>query len=192
MILKMNLLYLVEHKITAHQYIILKMLSLNKSKELISYLKHTDTWNNIIEEIEKLDKLGFIEYYPRDIFSIKRVVLNDKFATTHGFNFDGFSELYNEFPVKVVRPDNKEEYLRLERGEARRLYNHIVDNDKHKHRQLMTALKNELEDRERKNTMMYMRKLKNWLANGEWEKYADSSDAAELSSQTVKYGEDIE
>jgi hypothetical protein len=192
MIVKVNLLYLAEHKLTAHQYIILKLISLNKARELKAYLKHSNTWDNILEEIKQLKELGFINDYSLAPFSLTTVVLSGKFAQTHGFRFDGFMELYNEYPTKVTRPTGKEEYLRLNREECRSIYNHIVDDDLTKHQKLLNALANELDYRKRNNSMMYMRKFKNWLASGEWEKFTGNNDEVNSISNTTKYGEEIE
>lgn len=192
MVTKINTRWLAAAEINAHQYIILHMISLGKTTELMSYLKATHTDDSIREDVDYLHEKGFINEYQLQQFSLANLKTTEKANQLNPEHFDGFQELLDAYPAKVKRPDGKIEYLRVDRGGTRKIYNEIVNNDPEVHKLMMRSLRNELAYREDNGSMTYMRKLRNWLASGDWKKFADNNRGVLGSTNTSGYGEDIE
>ena len=105
---------------------------------------------------------------------------------------DLFDELYNEYPVKVIRPDGNLDYLRADRKASRGIYALLTKGDKQVHDHIIKCLRFELKRRYANNSLNYMKRLNKWLSSREWESYEDEVDdlssAATRNEGEMRYG----
>lgn len=173
--------YLIKNSLTANQFVILQLI--------------------YEEEFDKLKKLGKISEVESDIEILKSknlVVQTDEglkvtpeyFRTLKGKGF--FEELLATFPPSVLRPDGLRDYLRTDRKRAERKYKTITKNRKDIHMHILECLKFELEQRSKNGTLMYMKKLPNWLNSESWKEWEEKLKLNSIfEEEENSYGTDI-
>lgn len=184
---------LINNKISAHQYLIVCLLFEQKYDVLDNYLKKTNTYEQLDEDLTNLSTRGFI-HYNSELFpynSYKSILVSNTNVKLLG-KYSNFDEIYNLYPVKVRRPDGKEAFLRKDRKTSEQIYSIIVKENKETHDHILKLLKLELQDREKTNTLGYMKTLVNWLSNREWRDYEDVVDDASYKKDKYLYGTNIE
>ena len=105
MLLEIDINYLIEHQINAHQFIILKLLNDDDLKRLRGYLQNTDSYETLEKDCSVLHNKGFLVDPPPDPLALSRLKVSNKFRNTIAFVDDPFEEFYDAYPVKVLRPD---------------------------------------------------------------------------------------
>lgn len=103
---------------------------------------------------------------------------------------DYFDELYDIFPVYVLRPDGQKGFLRANVNKCRLQYKKIVGKSKATHEHIIKCLNFELTERLRSNKLGYMKTMWKWLTNHEWEAFEEQmlqyTSPTNTSSQKVK------
>ncbi|MFW6225431.1 MAG: hypothetical protein ACOC3V_00565 [bacterium] len=194
MMLEVSLETLIKNKLTAHQFLIVKLIHEKRFENLDKYIKSSKSLNNIEEDLNHLNNVGLIDLYnstnPKDFKNIK---VTSKFIKEMSED-DYFDELVNLYPVKVVRKNGVTDYLRTERASSRRLYEMIVARNKSKHEHIMKCLRYEVDLRSREGSLGYMKRLPNWLVSREWKSFEDRIvDSENVQNQEItKYGTEIE
>lgn len=192
--LEVSLETLIKNKLTAHQFLIVKLIHEKRFENLDKYIKSSKSLNNIEEDLNHLNNVGLIDLYnstnPKDFKNIK---VTSKFIKEMSED-DYFDELVNLYPVKVVRKNGVTDYLRTERASSRRLYEMIVARNKSKHEHIMKCLRYEVDLRSREGSLGYMKRLPNWLVSREWKSFEDRIvDSENVQNQEItKYGTEIE
>jgi len=194
MILEIDTNYLAINKITAHQYIIAKLASMKEIGHLKYYVKISNSFQNILQDLKVLRNANLVEPASNE-YATFEIKVTEKFIQDHTFTNDPFSELYNTFPVKTIRPDGRVDYLRVDHKRSKRIYRNIIRNNSLKHNFILKCLELELEDKSSKGQMAYMKRLPSWLTSEAWKESADLvSDQIATTTDTKQkgYGTDIE
>jgi hypothetical protein len=197
MILEIDTQFLLDNKITAHQFMIAKLVSENKIPLLKKYILYTNTLNDIYKDLSQLKTAGFLSSTHKlgSIISFETINVSSKFLKAFSYSGDPFDELYALFPIKVLRPDGTYDYLRVDQDRCRKLYHNIVSKNPASHNNIMKCLKKEIEDRSLKGQMTYMKRMPSWLTSESWKAYDDrieDNSNPTLGDKTKAYGNDIE
>ena len=191
MLLEVSIETLNKLKLTAHQFLIVKLLHERLFDTLNSYINLSNSRDNLGDDLSILSSAGFLNYNASDPGDFKIIRLTPLFArvVTEG-NF--FEELFETFPRKIFRPNGTVDYLRTDRSNAERLYKFITGNNKSKHDHIMKCLRLEIELRQREGNLHYMKRLPNWLTSREWESYADRIVDSTGVLNEERYGTNVE
>ena len=194
MMLEVSLDTLTRSKITAHQFLIGKLLHTKKLKELEEYLKLTNSVQNLSIDLKNLALAGFITYYEenvqKDLTNIKVSSHFTKLMSTGS----AFEELYEAYPTKVIRDGGIPDYLRTERFNSKKLYEFIVANNRSKHEHILKCLQYEVNHREAEGSMRYMKRMYKWLLSQEWKSFEERIEDTDnvQTGKGVKYGTELE
>lgn len=183
---------LIRHKLSADDFLYLKLLKEKKYNLLDAYVKSVNKGESFRQRAKLLKEEGYI-FEVGGGTTISDFKLTEKFLEVLGYEGEPFEELYEMYPVKVTRPNGNVDYLRQGKTNNEKLYNQILVLGGPKlHRTILECLKYELEERKKKGTMKFMRKMHNWLANAEWTEYGDKiKDIKKKANSEPKYGEEI-
>jgi hypothetical protein len=109
-------------------------------------------------------------------------------------NGNFFEELYNAYPVKVIRDGGISDYLRTERYNSSKLYEMIVARNQSKHEHILKCLQYEVNHRESEGSMRYMKRMYKWLLSKEWKSFEERIGDTDnvLTGKEVKYGTELE
>lgn len=192
MIRQVNTDVLIKHKINAHQFLIVTLLFQQKYDLLDEYLKTSNTYDSLKEDLIHLKESSLIHYNP-DLspYNYKTIMVSIDGINLLG-NYNGFEEILNTYPLKVNRPDGKVAFLRQDRKNTEQIYTLIVKGDRSIHDHLVKCLKYEIDERTKTGSLKFMKTLYNWLADKEWKNYEDVVDYASSKINETKYGETIE
>ena len=196
MILEIDTNYLIENKLTAHQYVILKLVKDGKIGMLEKYLRSTNTYFNMRADLEYLLETGFVSRIPSGQGTfLTDIVVSDKFTKSMSFTEDPFDEFYETYPIKVLRPDGQYDYLRVDQKRSKMLYQNFVRKNPSVHREIMRCLRMEIKDRASHGKMSFMQRMPKWLASEAWKVYSDMIEEDHTITQEendIRYGEEIE
>lgn len=194
MIIEVDIRYLSECKISTHQYVILKLANEGNLRLLEKYLKSSGTFKYLPEDLNHLYDVGFIETPANTSAILSTIKVSDKFKRLFLSRENSFEEFYEAYPVRVLRPDGTQDYLRVDSKRSKLLYQNIVGNDLNKHQLLMECLKREVEDRTKRGQLGFMKRMTAWLSSESWKVYADSNSGNLKSIEEIKvaYGQEIE
>lgn len=196
MILEIDTNYLNENKLTAHQFVILKLVNESKLSLLENYLRSTNTYFSMRADLEWLLEIGFVSRIPSGEGTfLTDIIVSDKFTKSISFSEDPFDEFYNAYPIKVLRPDGQYDYLRIGQTRSKLIYNNLVRKNPTLHNQIMRCLRMEIKDRASRGQMSFMQRMPKWLASESWKVTADmieSNHATILEENEIRYGEEIE
>lgn len=195
MIIEVDIRYITECRISVHQYVILKLAYEGELKLLERYLKASSTIQHIVEDLNHLYDLDFIQSPPNVSAILTSIVVTDKFVKLFLSKEDSFEEFYNAYPVRVLRPDGNYDYLRVDHKRSKLLYRNIVGTDLTKQQLLLKCLKAEVEDRSRRGQLTFMKRMPMWLSSESWKTYAEGISGNTLSTTDEnlnRYGTDIE
>lgn len=197
MILEIDTKFLLEHKISAHQYLLLRFASDTDYDGMKNYLKHCDTYNDIKRDMIALYNAGLISTPWTEYATFRDIKPSRKYVELTTYTGDPFDEFYNAFPVKALRPDGTYDYLRIDRTRCRKIYHNIVRVNKTMHDHVMDCLRLEVNERNRTGKMSFMKRMPTWLASEEWKAYSDKVTAGVTSGGTSiqeggGYGTEVE
>lgn len=194
MIFEIDLKFLIQHRITAHQFIIVKLLSAKKYIMLKQYIAYVNGLHTIENDLRSLKSAGFIdkEYNVSNIIHYESIPIADSFFKTQTVNESAFEELYNLYPTKVIRPDGTSDYLRSDKDRCRKLYNNIIFNNPQLHNRILQCLQAEIDDKTNNGKLSYMKRLSSWLNSESWKAYDVFEDETTSANKIQKYGTDIE
>jgi hypothetical protein len=196
MILEIDTNFLLDNKITAHQYLIAKLVSLNKVILLRKYIAFSNTLNDIYRDLGQLKTAGLLTTFnPKDFINLDKLEVSKKFLKVSTFTSDPFDEFFDVFPVKALRPDGTNDYLRVDKDKCRKLYHNIVRMETSLHDHIIRCLKTEVNDRTLKGAMTYMKRMPAWLTSESWKAYEDHVEddmQSTLEEKRKAYGTDIE
>ena len=197
MILEIDTQFLLDNKITAHQYIIAKLVSDNKIPLLKKYITYTNTLNDIYKDLGQLKSAGFLSstHNTGSIISLENISVSSKFIKAFSYSEDPFDELYALYPIKVLRPDGTYDYLRVDQQRCRKLYHNIISSKPSIHKHIIKCLRSEINDRDSKGQMTYFKRMPAWLTSEAWKTYEDhvEGDAnSTLEEKRKTYGSNIE
>jgi hypothetical protein len=176
MIVDVNTDFLINNKLSANQYLIMSLILADKQ----SILKDYFLINNVTpEELDKdfriLHNKGLVDGYRIDHYNmshIKPTLYLRSLLTSD----DLFKEFLYTFPMKVVRSDGTQDYLRTDQTKAKTLYLAYTRGKKSIHDHILKCLKHEIAYRESNNGMQYMKRIVTWLNSKEWESFEDQID----------------
>ena len=197
MILEIDIQFLLDNKITAHQFTIAKLISDNKVLLLKKYIAYTNTLNDLYKDLSQLKTAGFLSssFNSGDFISLDAISISPKFIKASTFTSDPFDEFYAVYPIKALRPDGMYDYLRVDQAKCRKLYHNIVRSKPSLHEYIMKCIRSEVEDRELKGQMSYMKRMPAWLTSESWKAYEDQVESDLSTTQGEKrkvYGGNIE
>lgn len=191
MVIEIDTEQLKRLKVTAHEFLILRMLLDNNLTLLYDYFSYTGSKEEMEKSIQKLEEKGYIEGNTIDLSILANLKLTEKVRKIFAFDVDPFYELYKLYPTKTIRPDGKEVYLRRNYKYCNDLYNNVVRANPIKHRNILEALRKEINDRDLKGTMQYMKTLASWLSDQSWQDYEDTVGPSSQNKPEI-YGTDVE
>lgn len=195
MVIEVDIRYLIECRISVHQYVILKLAYEKKLKLLEKYIISSGMLDDLPRDLTYLHDNDYLKNPPNVNAIINSISVSDKFARTFQSQIDSFEEFYGAFPVRVLRPDGQHDYLRVDHKRSKLLYDNIVGADIAKHQMLMRCLKLEVEDRTKRGQLAFMKRMPMWLSSEAWKTYADS-ESSDLESTRdelrIGYGQTIE
>ncbi len=157
---------LLDKGLTADDYTIALLLKEGKFGLLNKYAKLTK--ESFFESLRRLKDKDYIVYQTiGDIIPIKEAKITESFMDLLA-NGDDFEEFWNLYPIKVIRLDGKEDYLRRNKAKCKVKYKKITRNNLLIHDHIMDCLKFDIEQRESRSNMAYMKRMENWLEKEEW------------------------
>ena len=195
MLLEIDINYLIEHQINAHQFTIAKLIYDNDVRRLKNYLINTGSFDSLPSELVALHKKGFIVDPPSDPLAFNKLKATPKLRKITSFVEDPFEEFYDTFPVKVLRPSGDYDYLRVDQKRSKKIYHNIIGNNTLKHQFIMRCLKVEIKDKASRGQMSFFKRMPTWLTSEAWKAYTDVVQGGHDSTQddnNVGYGQDIE
>lgn len=104
---------------------------------------------------------------------------------------DYFDELYNAYPIYVVRTDGIKSFLRSNVNKCRQIYNQITGRSSVMHEHIMNCLAYELDQKTTTGKMGYMKTMYRWLTNHEWEAYEEQLKHKDEPIKQTSYGTDL-
>lgn len=168
MILEIDTKFLLEHKITAHQFLLVKFASEGDYDAMKNYLHATDTYIHIPQDMIALYNAGLLKQGPSGNATFREIKPSERFIKLMAYTGDPFDEFYQLFPTKVLRPDGSYDYLRVDRERCRKIYHNAVRKNKTLHDHIMSCLQYEVMDRKRNGQMPYFKRMPTWLSSEEW------------------------
>jgi hypothetical protein len=197
MIIEIETQFLLDNKITAHQYLIAKLVNDNKIPTLKKYIVHSNTLNDLPRDLSQLKAAGFLSstFNPGNYINLETLAISPKFTKASTFTDDPFDEFYAVYPIKALRTDGMYDYLRVDQDKCRKLYHNIVRVKPSVHKHIIKCLRSEIQERELKGSMTFMKRMPAWLTSESWKIYEDRVDDDSGSTQEEKrkaYGTDIE
>tara|TARA_A100000172_G_scaffold21646_1_gene12296 strand:+ start:67 stop:627 length:561 start_codon:yes stop_codon:yes gene_type:complete len=178
--IELDLKLLEEIKLDANEYVALYLIW----RKGYGYFKPI----NLNPDWEKLQQDGWVVIAP--FGSIYTYNVTEKFTDLFDCNFDHmFAELVATYPMKVASPTRGVRILHAKDPgsksnlKAKNKYRKIVNNKKHKHKEIMLLLQKQLlVDQE---NLGYLQNLETWINNHTWEKYEeiDINDAKGTTKQ---------
>jgi len=195
MILEIDTTYLTENHITAHQYTILKLASENNTHLLKRYLGYSDSLKTLYSDLNILYKRGLLENAPNDNAILTSIRVSENFNRHLSFDTDPFEELYNAYPIKVLRPDGEYDYLRVDQKRSKKIYRNVIRLNRAKHEFILQCLKAEVESRSKRGQLPFMKRMPAWLVSESWKIYADlieRNQGTTPDKNKASYGQDIE
>lgn len=183
---------LIMNNISAHHYVILNLLYQKKYDVLDEYLTSSNTYEDFPQEVKYLKSKLLVTFNPDNSpYNYKSILVSSDSIRMLG-NYNNFEEIYNIYPVKVRRPDGKENFLRRDRKTCEQLYNVIVKGSRDTHDHIVKCLLFELKDKEANGSLKFMKTLTNWLSDKEWRNYEDVVDDESYKKEKRLYGDTIE
>ena len=187
--LKFDSKFLIENGINPNQMLILTSVKEGKRKELAKIAKGLGE-DPFIFDYNRLVDRGIVTgdlYIDSELTQVGEDLITGK---------DQFSELLENFPVSVIRKDGTKDYLRTDKKKAERLYKRITRGRRDIHEHIINCLKYEIEQRVIGNSMMWFKKLPNWLSSNEWENWNERMKEDEIEkifgAEVEEYGTSIE
>ncbi len=194
MLITFDIDLLIENKLNAHQLMMLHLIKENELDRLIQYLKETNKLDQFIQEdIDKLIEKGFLRSFRKGAYDFKNLRITDKFIKFVSGG-DLFQELVEHYPTTVTRPDGKQDYLLTGLSKIKPTYIKLTQNNKALHEFILRCLQEEIEEKEETDSMSYMKRLPNWIAERGWESYKERVGHLQSvrGNSTHGYGERIE
>jgi hypothetical protein len=178
----MNVDYLLKNKISANEFLVLQMLLEKQDNRLIAFIKviGEDEYHKITTSLENMNFLEQVPVSTEETLNgsiVTHLVQTTEYRVTETAlrTFKGkgyFEEFYMAYPVSVVRPDGKRESLRTDKKRSQTKYNRLAKRkDVHEH--IMKCLEYEVKERTQNNSLMYMKKMPNWLGSETWREYEE-------------------
>ena len=166
--IELDLKLLEEIKLDANSYLALYLIW----RKGYGYFKPI----NLNPDWEKLQQDGWIVLDLID--AITTYYVTEKFTDLFECNFDVmFAELVAAYPMKVASPTRGVRVLHAKDPgsksnlKAKNKYRKIVNNKKHKHKEIMLLLQKQL--LVDKDNLGYLQNLETWINNHTWEKYEE-------------------
>lgn len=122
-------------------------------------------------EIQDLINRNIITFEEKDSNKIYKVSENT--VEDLKVKADMFDELYNTFPVYVVRPDGTKGFLRANVNKCRHEYKKIIGKSIALHNHIMECLNYELQNKIMTGKLGYMKTMWKWITQHEWECYEE-------------------
>ncbi len=179
---------LKDYKLTPNEYVVAHTVQ-NKNYKDFRALSKLIQMDDILRSLEKK---GFIKVPEEEGISLDDITVRNKLL----FVFDErdyFDDIYEEYPVKVIRPDGVKDYLRADVKRSRKIYYNKVNSSRKRHEKILKALRFEKEIREKENSWKYMKKLPKWLSSEEWKVFEERmrDEQQEKSNKKPEYGQQL-
>jgi len=187
MIVDINTDFLINNKMSANQYLILCLILADKQSILKDYflINNVDV-EQIHNDFKTLHDKGFLDGYILGNYDLTNVKPTQHLRSLFTSD-DLFQEFLYTFPMKVVRSDGTQDYLRTDQTKAKTLYLAYTRGKKSIHDHILKCLKHEIQYREQNNAMQFMKRLVTWISSKEWESFEDQID--DLGNITFKENE---
>jgi hypothetical protein len=179
MLREVNTHVLIDLKLNAHQYIILILLMNGFHDHLEEYLEETNSKESFPDDLTYMSQLHLVSFHKEKPYDVKSIVVQSEFISSMSKD-DGFIELFETYPNKVMRPNGVIDYLRKDKRMCKDIYSIITKDDRSVHEHIMKCLRYELKYRERNNALQWMKRLSKWLSGREWENFEDQVDDRSL------------
>jgi hypothetical protein len=188
MIIEVDFDLLHELKLTANQFLLAYLIYKQDYQTLTKFIADTDK-ELVSKDVKKLESKSYISNISSDgALEPSALVARNKLNSIFEEEKDTFEELTGIYPMKVLRPDGYNDYLRTDLKRCRKIYQGILGASKFRHKAIIRALKFELETRTREGTMKYMKRLPKWLAAEEWKVYEDRMNDKDNTNEPSSYG----
>jgi hypothetical protein len=169
MILTFSLTDIVKQGLTADDFTICMLL---KDRNLLTLKKYDKLLKGTLyTRLKYIKDLGFVRFRGvGDMPPLESIEVTLQFLQliTQG---DMFEELYNIYPKDVTRPDGKKDYLRGNKLKCKIKYLKIVKENRTIHNTIIACLRHEVEQKEKTNSMMYMKRLLKWITDEEYKRF---------------------
>lgn len=188
MIIQFDTKTLISNGITAHQLVLAYLIRSNDHALLMKYVFVSNTKHQLNSDLEALYNANFISGFRIDKIDWGKIKVTNNFIKLLA-NESLFEELFLNYPEFVIRPDGTEGIVRTRDLSIAYFYNNnVVRGNKDIHEHILKCLEEEIEDRTRRDTLKYMKKLPRWLREEDWKNY--SLKATKMSEEV--YGTKIE
>jgi len=139
-----------------------------------------------VKDVHTLRDAGYL-YIEDD----ETIVVTEKFyKTLKGKGY--FDMFFKAFPTSVIRQDGVRDNLRTAKSRCATLYNRIVKSAA-KHEHIVNCLKFEIQERTKKGTLGYMKRMPNWIRDEQWKDWEDlmKTDKVLDTVEDIPYGTEI-
>ena len=191
MLLEVTLNTLKKGRITAHQFVIVKLLVDRKLVELNDYIILSNSEKNLQNDLENLELAKYITYDKDNIKDFHKIKVQPDFYKEIS-NGDFFEEIYMNFPTSVTRTNGSIDYLRTEKTYCKNIYDNLIGRNRSKHEHMLACLKKEVEIRNKEKSFAYMKRLSNWLSSEEWRSFESRLDESIIANNEEGYGTSLE
>ena len=175
--------------ITINQLVFLSLVSNNNQKNYQSVQKLVSLIDE--QEIQDLINRNLLSVQMHNDMS-KTYEVTEKYKDIYNKVTDYFDELYNVYPIYVIRPDGSKGFLRANIAKCRREYLRITGKSKSMHEHITQCLNNEIQEKTMTGKLGYMKTMWKWLVNREWENEEERMKVNDSVKTTQVYGTELQ
>lgn len=189
MTIEMNLDYLFKNKMTANQFLVLQLI-LEKRDDRLKEVAEVIGVVEYSKIIKALVAMEFLLMFSEDEETAGYEVTQKALSTFKGKGH--FEEFHMLYPVSVVRPDGKRESLRTAKKSCSTKYNRLAKR-RDVHENIMKCLEFEIQERTKDGSLMYMKKMPNWLSSEAWKEWEEKMKVSSVLDDLVTdvYGTEL-
>ena len=193
MLITLDTNLLINNKLDAHRFILLKMIHEKEYDQLKRYLQEISKLDEFLNDIDELIKMGYLLSFRKEAYDFQNLQITTNFTKLISGD-DLFEQLVLHYPKSVVRPDGNTDYLLTDLSKAKSMYTKLVHNNKLLHEHILRCLEHEIDDKEGDNGMQFMKRLPKWISDKTWESYNEQMRDLQsvYGESTIGYGVTIE
>ncbi len=172
-------------ELTINQFLLLKLLTDKVDiKPLADVIPVSDNDVNILKRRGILEEESILDK------TFKKLVLKSIDNAEVTAKRDFFKEFYDMYPASTIRSDGVKDYLRGNPSRCRVIYEKQVGKSTKKHKEMLKALRKDLNHKMSSGSMPYMKRMYKWLTSEEWLLY-QGEEEVKLGQENA-YGTEIE
>lgn len=175
--------------ITINQLVFLSVVSNNNQKNYQSVQKIVSLIDE--QQIQDLINRNLISMQLQNDMS-KAYIVTEEYKEIFKKTTDYFDELYNAYPIYVIRPDGSKGFLRSNVAKCRHEYLKLTGKSRDMHEHIMKCLNSEIQEKMITGKLSYMKTMWKWLVNREWENEEERMKINDSVQNIKVYGTELQ